>query len=63
MSNFNVSKEMSLEQALISKKYVEKMLDLLEKTPNSSENQNIQELENIQKIHNKLKEFFPELFI
>jgi septum formation inhibitor-activating ATPase MinD len=63
MSNFNVSKEMSLEQALISKKYVEKMLDLLEKTSNSSENQNIQELENIQKIHNKLKEFFPELFI
>jgi septum formation inhibitor-activating ATPase MinD len=65
MSYFNiyVYKEMSLEQALITKKYTDKMLELLEKTSNSSENQNIQKLEEIQEIHNKLKEFFPELFI
>jgi septum formation inhibitor-activating ATPase MinD len=63
MSNSNVYKEMSLEQALISKKYTDKMLELLEKTSNSSENENIQEREEIQEIHNKLKEFFPELFI
>jgi septum formation inhibitor-activating ATPase MinD len=63
MSNSNVYKEMSLEQALISKKYTDKMLELLEKTSNSSKNENIQELEEIQEIHNKLKEFFPELFI
>jgi DNA-binding protein H-NS len=65
MSLFNiyVYKEMSLEQALISKKYTDKMLELLEKISNSSDNQNIQKLEEIQEVHNKLKEFFPELFI
>jgi glutathione peroxidase-family protein len=62
-SNVYVYKEMCLEQALISKKYTDKMLELLEKPSNSADNQNIQKLEEIQEIHNKLKEFFPELFI
>jgi septum formation inhibitor-activating ATPase MinD len=60
MSNTNFYKEMTLEQALISKKYYDKMLELL--TKNFS-NENTEELEKIQEVHNKLKEFFPELFI